>query len=384
MFRDAQTPAESAVRSERDYFDIRVVDVAAVGAFWLILAVVSAAARELDPRIPGVPHRIAHAALNATLVEYAIWAVLTLPIWWLATRYNIEGGRRYGRVALFMLLGLALAMTLDTMLFEVRESLMFDLRPPRRRPPLMLFGLGFLDDLMVYFAVLGTGVARDYLLRYHAHLEETAQLRAQLGEARLDALRAQLNPHFLFNTLNAVSALAERDPRGVRRMIARLSELLRYTLDESTDQEVPLHREVELLGEYLELMQIRFQDKLEVSIEVDDDAREALVPNLLLQPIVENAIKHGVSRNTGAGSIRVQARRDGERLVLTVTDNGPGPGEGEEGVGLRNTNARLRQMYGAAHRVTLRLASPKGGPAAGTVAEIILPYHTHASAAGAR
>jgi two-component system LytT family sensor kinase len=384
MFTDVRdTPV--GMKSGRDFFGIRGVDVAAIGLFWLLIALVSAAARELDPRIPGVPFRLARAALNATMVEYAIWAILTVPIWWLATRYNIEGGRRYGRVAMFLVLGVVLALTVDTLLLEVREALMSGLRPPRRRPPPVPFGLGFLDDLMVYFAVLGTGVARDYLLRYHAHLEETAQLRAQLGEARLDALRAQLNPHFLFNTLNAVSALAERDPRGVRRMIARLSELLRYTLDESTDQEVPLHREVELLGEYLELMQIRFQDKLKVVIDVDEDVRNALVPNLLLQPIVENAIKHGVSRITGSGSIAVRATRDGEQLVLTVTDNGPGPGAGPEGVGLHNTNARLRQMYGASDGVVLKpAAGSNGAGVSGTIAEIVLPYHTQPVAGSAR
>ena len=384
MFRDVPDSAVG-VKSGRDFFGIRGVDVAAIGLFWLLLALVSAAARELDPRIPGVPFRLARAALNATMIEYAVWAVLTVPIWWLATRYNIEGGRRYGRVAMFLVLGVVLAVTVDSLLLEVREALMFGLRPPRRRPPPMLVGLGFLDDLMVYFAVLGTGVARDYLLRYHAHLEETAELRAQLGEARLDALRAQLNPHFLFNTLNAVSALAERDPRGVRRMIARLSELLRYTLDESTEQEVPLHREVDLLGEYLELMQIRFQDKLNVVVDVDEDVRDALVPNLLLQPIVENAIKHGVSRITGSGSIAVRAQRQGDQLILTVTDNGPGPGDGPEGVGLHHTNARLRQLYGAAHSVVLRPATAgNGAVGAGTVAEIVLPYHTRSVSRSAR
>lgn len=380
MFRDAPSRDDAGMTSGRDHYAIRTVDVGAVGLFWLLLALVSAAARELDPRIPGVPHRIAHAALMSTIVEYAIWAVLTIPIWWLASRYNIEGGRRFGRVALFLVLGVVLALSIDTLLLQLREALMFDLRPPRRRPPPALFGLGdlgFLDDLMVYFAVLGSGVARDYFLRYHAHLEETAELKAQLGEARLDALRAQLNPHFLFNTLNAVSALAERDPRGVRRMIARLSDLLRYTLDESTEQEVPLHQELELLSEYLELMQIRFQDKLKVAIDVDEEARNALVPNLLLQPIVENAIKHGVSRITGAGSIQLRAKRDDDRLVLTVTDNGPGPGGGAEGVGLRNTNARLRQMYGASHSVVVRPAEgSENGGRTGTVAEIVLPYHT--------
>jgi two-component system, LytTR family, sensor kinase len=195
-------------------------------------------------------------------------------------------------------------------------------------------------------------------------------LQAQRAQARLDVLRTQLNPHFLFNTLNAVSALVERDPRGARRMIARLSDLLRYTLEESTEQEVPLHRELDLLGEYIELMQIRFQDRLTVTMDVAPDVRNALVPNLILQPIVENAMKHGIGRITGAGTIVLRARREGDTLAIAVTDNGPGPGGGEEGVGLTNTNARLRQMYGESYSVALQPAPPRG-----TEARVVIPFH---------
>jgi two-component system LytT family sensor kinase len=161
-------------------------------------------------------------------------------------------------------------------------------------------------------------------------------------------------------------------------MIARLSDLLRYTLEESTEQEVPLHRELDLLAEYIELMQIRFQGKLSVDMHVEKEARDALVPNLMLQPIVENAMKHGISQVTGAGKITLRANRSGDLLVVTVTDNGPGPGGGDEGVGLANTNARLREMYGAAYKVMLRQAEP-----AGTEARIVLPYHTAAITARA-
>ncbi|MGH7677847.1 MAG: sensor histidine kinase, partial [Gemmatimonadaceae bacterium] len=312
--------------------------------------------------------------LTATYVEYALWAFITVLVWWLASRYHIEGGRRLGRVILFLAMGVVIAIAIDTLLLGLRQSLIMETGVFRRRlPPALFAGFGFLDDLMVYFAVLGSGIARDYFLRYHARLEETARLREQLAQARLDALRAQLNPHFLFNTLNAVSALADRDPRGVRRMIARLSELLRFTLDESTDQEVPLARELDLVGEYVELMQIRFQGRLVVTQRIDADVREALVPNLILQPLVENAIKHGVSQVTRVGRIELAAFRRGDVTVVTVTDNGPGPGAGEEGVGLRNTNARLREMYGPAHHVVLRPAPSSGG---GTVAEITVPFKT--------
>ena len=372
----------AAETTGREYYPLRGVDVAAIVLFWLFLAFLSAAGRELDPRIPGIPPRVVEGVLRATYIEYAWWALITGPIWWFATRYSVEGGRRYGRMLMFLLGGLVIAMFTDRMLAEIRTSLIDAARDDMRaarggrrggRPPASLLGLGFLDDLMVYFAVLGSGVARDYFMRYRTRLQETARLRGQLAQARLDALRTQLNPHFLFNTLNAVSALVERDPRGVRRMIARLSDLLRYTLDESTEQEVTLDRELDLLGEYVELMQIRFQGKLTVDIQVADDVRRALVPNLILQPILENAIKHGTGQIASTGIIRIDARRDDGDLVVTIADNGPGPGGGAEGVGLRNTNERLRAMYGDAYRAELR-----AGASGGTDAVVRLPFRESA------
>ncbi len=376
MDGSAITDQSAITTSSREDYPLRAIDLLAIGLFWASLAVISAVGRELDPRFPGVSERMTSAVVSATHVEYALWAVLTVPIWWMTSRYSIEGGRRFGRMILFLGLGIAIAVVMNAALLQVREALLEQvLGGPgrfRRRPPLPVVGLGFLDDLMVFFAVLGAGIARDYFLRYQARLEETSRLQAQLAQARLDALRSQLNPHFLFNTLNAVSALVERDPRGVRRMIARLSDLLRYTLEESTEQEVPLHREVDLLGEYIELMQIRFQGKLTVAIRVDDEVRGAMVPNLILQPIVENAMKHGVDQRTGVGEIELRARRVDGNLVVTVRDNGPGPLGGEYGVGLTNTNARLRQMYGAQYHVELREAGADGG----TIADIALPFHT--------
>src|SRR5687767_13737458 len=148
---------------------------------------------------------------------------------------------------------------------------------------------------MVYGSVLGSSETQNAGLRYQARLEETVRLQALTTQSRLDVLRSQLIPHFLFNTLNAMSALTTREPRGTRRMIQAVSDLLRYTLEESSEAEVPLHRELDLLEEYIEFMQIRFQGKLVALIKVDDGVRGALVPKLVLQPIVENAIKHGVS-----------------------------------------------------------------------------------------
>ena len=350
-------------------YPLRIQDVAAVVSFWALLALISTVGRELDPRIPGVSAPVRSAVVTATYVEYALWTVITLPVWWLASRYSIEGGRRWGRLALFLALGVIMAVSMNALLVEVREQLLTPLGRIRRSPPPPLGGLGVLDDLIVYCAVLASGVARDYILRYRARLEETLRLQALLTQARLEALRTQLNPHFLFNTLNAVSALVERDPKGTRRMIARLSDLLRYTLEESTEPEVPLDEELEMLGEYVELMQIRFQGKLDVTFEIEDATRRGLVPSFILQPILENAFKHGVSGMVGQGRIAVRAWRRDNDLVVVIADNGPGPGPGE-GIGLSNTSARLEAMYG--ERAQVRLAR---GATGGTEATIVLPYH---------
>ncbi len=375
---DGTAATVETASSGREYYPIRGIDVLAIVAFWALLAVVSGVGRELDPRIPGLPSRVVSAVVMATYIEYALWALLTVPIWWMSSRYAIEEGRRLGRILWFVAVGVLLAVVVDALHLRIRQELISEVvegRFRRRPPPTLFVGLGFLDDLMVYFAVLGAGVARDYFLRYQARLEETARLQALLTQARLDALRSQLNPHFLFNTLNAVSALVERDPRGVRRMIARLSNLLRYTLEESAEQEVPLARELDLLSEYVELMQIRFQGKLNVAMHVDDSARGALVPSLILQPLVENAIKHGTSHLVGdaVGEIDIRARRDGENLRIAVVDNGPRPTSGSAtdgtGVGLSNTTARLRQMYGAGAGVALSARSEGG-----TLAEIVMPF----------
>jgi hypothetical protein len=212
----------------------------------------------------------ASTPITLAFAEYYLWAILTVPIFWLASR-SASSRAETGSGAFFCpVVGVVTAMFEDVAIHFMRVSLLDMPLRPRRGPPITwLTGierLWFLDDLTVYFAVLAAGIARDIFARYRARHDETvrltaqaAQLQAQLAEARLAVLSAQLNPHFLFNTLHAVSSLVERDPRGVRRMIARLSELLRVTLEGTSEQEIPLSRELELLRLYLDIMQVRFQ-----------------------------------------------------------------------------------------------------------------------------
>jgi two-component system, LytTR family, sensor kinase len=364
----------------RDRFRLRSGELLAIVLFWSFLAALTVTGRLLDPRIPEISDRLRTALISLAFIEYSIWAVLTVPIVWLVGRVAIDARGRGVRLVLLVLLGIVVAVAVNVTISVVRAQV---LPPPPGRARAGGYGLispiELVGDFIVYFAVLGAALARNYSLEYQARSDEarrlqaeSARLQVQLAEAQLAVLRTQLNPHFLFNTLHAISSLVERDPRGVRRMIARLSELLRHTLEQTNDQEVPLERELELLQRYLDIMEVRFQGRLTVQLDIDDGVRSALVPNLILQPLVENALKHGAAAIEDPGSIVVSARRAGDDVVLSVRDNGPGPGRvaAPYGVGLRNTTERLSQLYGARQRFSLRAAD---GP--GTIAQVTLPYH---------
>jgi len=363
-------------------FSLSTREIVLIIAFWTFLATLSAANRLLDPR--GFGFRMSPAGpIALAYIESWIWASFTPLILWLSSWSSGRTRSLWIRIPLLLLIGFGVAIAVYTLL-DLARFMVIDPPPVMRRgrgggrstfAPLREIGrLRFLNQLLVYFAVLATGFAREFFLRDRRRQQHAVHLQAQLAEARLDALRMQINPHFLFNTLHAVSALVERDPGGVRRMISRLSELLRHTIDSHATDEVPLREELAFLRRYIEIMEIRFQGRLRVDTAVDDATLDALVPNLILQPIVENALEHGVNRAAGEGQITISARRDGDRLILSVRDNGPGIGaENESGVGLANTRARLEQLYGDRAMLTLRNA--EGG---GTLAEITLPHHEHA------
>jgi len=197
--------------------------------------------------------------------------------------------------------------------------------------------------------------------------ERAARHERDLSNARLQILRAQLHPHFLFNALHAVSALIDWRPQEARTMLVRLSELLRQAVELSEATEVPLTREIEWIEQYIEVQQIRYEERLAAEVAIAEDAFTALVPPLVLQPLVENAIKHGVERRPGGGRIEINAERDGNALLLRVIDDGPGLGPSAEsgsGVGLRNTRDRLAAIYGPETSVTLRPTSQGGTEAA--------------------
>lgn len=208
---------------------------------------------------------------------------------------------------------------------------------------------------------------------YHRESRDREQLEVQLAQAQVQSLKLQLHPHFLFNALNTITALIGQDPGAAERMVSGLSDLLRLSLRHATEQEVPLERELEILQHYLEIQRIRFADRLTVRYDIDDAVRQAMVPNLLLQPLVENAIRHGIAPRAAPGSVLVSARLEGDTLRLTVEDDGvgPGPSSGGEGIGLRNTRARLERLYGDRQHLELR-----GGPDGGFIVRIDIPFRS--------
>lgn len=229
-------------------------------------------------------------------------------------------------------------------------------------------------NLPVYWIIVSIVQGLQYYRRSQERERRAAELEARLAEAKLEALRMQLHPHFLFNALNAISTLVHKDPNAADEMIANLSELLRASLELSDQQEIPLRQELELADRYLQIQQVRLGERLQIRREIDASALEAMVPTMVLQPIVENAVRHGVEPCPGAGQVTISARREGERLAIKVSDSGGGLKSGSrqgEGVGLSNTRARLAQMYGTSASVLLA-----DGAAGGFAVELQLPFRT--------
>jgi two-component system LytT family sensor kinase len=220
--------------------------------------------------------------------------------------------------------------------------------------------------LLIYLIIVMITSAIEYYRRFERRELEASRLRTQLADAQLQALKMQLHPHFLFNTLNSVSALLYKDVSAAEEMIKKLTNFLNLTLENSGAQEVPLSKELEFLNDYLEIEQVRFRDRLVVDVSVPADAMDALVPNLIMQPIVENAIRHGIAPRSTPGRIEIKAIRENGRIQLQVKDNGPGLSsqkiktQFKEGVGLTNTRQRLQQIYGNGYRFDLANASEGG------------------------
>ena len=312
------------------------------------------------------------------LNSFGYWyvpAALTPAIFALAYRFPIESVGRartlliYALGAIvFSLVHLACTMTVIVSLWP-QPPIAFATRVQR----IYLSNLDW--ALMTYSAILGLSYALGYHHESQALAIKQAQLEASLAEARFKTLEAELHPHFLFNTLHAISTLIHTAPEQADRTLSRLSDLLRMTFAGAGNSRVSLQEELEFTEKYLEIEQTRFQDRLTVTYEIDPETLDAVVPRLILQPLVENAIKHGIAPRSAPGTIRIAARRDGDTLRLEVGDNGGGLAGGSSkfhtGVGLSNTRARLEVLYGT--RQSLTIADSRFG----LKVELSFPFQPH-------
>jgi two-component system, LytTR family, sensor kinase len=322
--------------------------------------------------------------LTIWMVGEYIWGVLALAVFWFGSRWPLERGSLGRRVPLHLALSVLIAAA--QLALEAAAYLKLGTLPPALAgsfwtawPALLV--LGFHSNVIAYWVVLAVQTGYRYYTRFQEHAElalrlelHASKLRAELSRAQLAALKMQLQPHFLFNTLNAITVLVrQKSGDQAEEMLSRLSDLLRCVLDDVEAEEVPLYRELEHVRLYLAIEQVRFQDRLTVTIDVAPAVLDAAVPHMALQPIVENALRHGVGRTSAAVAVHISAAASAGSLEIRVKDDGPGFSAAELsegwGIGLTNTRTRLQQLYGDG----ATLAFADGQP--GAVVTIRLPYH---------
>ena len=313
------------------------------------------------------PHMLLHLlALNVTY--WYAWAVLVPGILWLARRYRFER-HTWRRAAAVHTLGVVVFTFAHAVItVSMREPISAAFGWPGGRWLMefqRLFFLNFDWEMMTYWAVVVLSHALDYHREAQERALTAAEFQARLAEAQLQALQRQLHPHFLFNTLHTISALMHRDTEAADAMLARLSDLLRLTLDRLGIQEIPLKEELEFLEKYLEIERTRFGERLIVDMAIEPETLDVSVPNLILQPLVENAIRHGIAPRIGGGRLHIVARRTGDRLWLMVRDNGPGLPAAKldafnKGVGVSNTRSRLQHLYPGTHKFEFHQPSDGG------------------------
>ena len=401
-------PPESSASSELDdpelpYAGFTWTEAGIIVGVCLLLAAILTVTLLTEPPCCGAStQRDLVVGAVGRLFYYFLWALGTIPIFWACVELHprkvnwstVVGGH------------LALAFVLAYVVSLGRNALASGLTvlwpPPDSSgalpwtPPLeVLVNLEFLNQLVPYLVLLVFGFVREGYLRGRARQKqaerlerETEQLRSKLTAARLESLRMQLNPHFFHNTLHTISTMAGRDPEGIRRATARLSDLMRHVLSTSDQQETPLDEELRVLESYLDIQQLRLDDRLEVTFDVDPAVRSALVPTLLLQPLAENAVKHGFEGTDESGHLSIRAMRDEDTLVLVVADDGAGlpengtlPENGDlpeatadgNGIGLQNIAERLDSLYG--EDASIDFTASKEG------VEVVLrlPFHEGAS-----
>jgi signal transduction histidine kinase len=319
---------------------------------WIVLGLMSAAQNATWRIYAGRPVPWGTIIPNS-LADWLTCGMFTPAFYWMVRRFPIRGDRWWSVLPIHLaasLVMVVLKVTAYTPLYGL-------LNPGETRTwSMILFG-GFYADMLAYWASVGVIHAIEYY-------RESRERQLEATRLALENLRAQLQPHFLFNTLQSISTLIYRDQPAADRMLTQLSDLLRLSLRNTGVQEVPLSEELGFLERYLAIMRVRFGDRLVIDLHAPPDVLDALVPSLVLQPIVENAIEHGMADRPDIGHVSIRATKDGPSLQLEVSDDGPGLVDarpsGGNGIGLANTRERLARLYGSAGRVETTSADGQG------------------------
>ena len=355
---------------------------------WTVLAFLSAAGAHVYTASMGSPESWAQLLAWNVTISF-VWSLLTPVVYALARRFTFD--RSSWKLALPVHLIASAVLTLAGAALIVSLFPLVTWRPETHAPFLAHTFSRALMDLQRYWYVVLITQAIGYYDKYREREVQSSQLEAQLAYAQLEVLKIQLEPHFLFNTLNSIAALARNDGLAAEHMTLQLADLLRCSLDAVGIHEVQLSRELTFLQKYIDIQQTRFQDRLHVEMDIQPHTLYALVPNLLLQPLVENAIRHGIGPRLAPGWIRISTRQVFDELWMEISDNGLGLTHHRgptppDGVGLRNTRARLQQLYNDDHQMTL-----EDQPGGGCVVKIHIPFresseevvttHAHSSVA---
>lgn len=349
---------------------------------WAVLGIIYAGPIYIEVRAEGMNHP-ASRVFSWGILTWCAWAPLTPVMVWLARRYSLVGSAWKRNVLIhlpaFLIISAAHSAVATVVTLTVKPFDHMGTSPDAFWPRFISRMQGaFGSDLLVYGAVIGVCYAFDYYRKYREREFLASQLEAQLAQAQLDSLRTQLHPHFLFNTLNGIVGLVRDNKNDAAvNMLVGLSDLLRRALEHSTQQEVELNEEISFLQLYLSIQQMRFSDRLEIEIDIDPNTARALVPSMILQPLAENALRHGIGRSVASGLVGISSHIENGFLKLIVFDNGAGLPEDWQlktsgGIGLANTAARLQQLYGENHRLELRNRTEKG-----VEVVIVIPFRTN-------
>lgn len=351
--------------------------------WWTLISVFFSSRVYFTPSGMGGGTSSVAGALKEAMVQWYTWGVLSLLIFWADRRFAL-GRPLWQRLLLHLPLSLLVTALFFPLALLGNRLLEGNNVGGMMSDPMLSFsslqqflGGAFQWNFLIYWLIAGGWMAWEFHQESQARKLQAAQLEQRLTEAHLLNLKAQLHPHFLFNALNTISAFVETDPRGARQMIEHLGDLLRFSLEHSEAQETTLETELRVLEHYLAIQRVRFEDHLQLQIKTAPETLPATVPSLILQPLVENAIRHGVAQQTQPVCVTISAIKEPAQLRLEVGDNGPGlPAQWtlaeHAGVGLTNTKQRLEQLYPGAHQFTVNNSS--GG---GVTVTITLPFRTN-------